>query len=537
MADKPNTLVIDNFHGSMTPYIYGAINSGLGSGIQNFGQEPFTKPRNLTWAENPTLIDPDGTVITDLIVAGKERNENGVSYAYCVGHTGRFYKIQVNDPTTYNPDYDNPVLLTTLVINSPTFTRGGFIDFFQDKILIGHDKGVTKLDLDGTNEAFVGVLGSWTQNVPRKLKQFLGKEYIANGSNVAEYDATLTVTSYTKLSPGFPTGTQVRDMDMSPDGNYLQFVVNENALGDITSTDTTNLSPSNSYVFKWNGTDTGYTSFITYPNISLSANSLFGNYQYVFGYDLLGGGLYNPIERFITSTPTSSWAEAPFPNAVIPMANLMTWVSTIPWEDHLEIAYCYYGTISSFEYVTPGFWCPLSIAASGDETDINHVPCQILVSNFAQGNSSSGYTNNIYGKPKVYFSTVESSPAPTTKYRFYKWHPITIDNANVCEGALYQTQTQLFSKKVSVSEVRVYGEPWADGVSFVVDLIGSDGNPITGGSKTFDTADGTLVTGKDFAWYGPDMAPTYAIGLRITNNSTTNNTINKVEIDYSQAGK
>ena len=531
------TLEINNFHGSLTPYLYGDINSGLGNGFQNFGQEPFNKPNNLTWAENPVQIDPTGSVITDLIVCGKERNESGINYAYCVGHTGRVYKIQVNNPSSYNSDYDNPVLLTTLTINSPTFTRGGYIDFYgsTQKIYIGHDMGVTSIAFDGSGESFIGVLGSWVQNVPRKLKQFLGKLYIANGKNIAEFDSTLTVTTYTKLSPGFPDNTQVRDIDMTPDGNYMQLVVTELALGDITSPDTSNSSPSNSYVFKWNGTDNGYTSFVTYPNTSLTANALFGNYQYVFGYDLRGGGIYNPIERFITSTPDSAWAEAPYPNSVIAYSNLITWIATFPFEGKLQLIYCYYGLVSSFEYQKPGFWCPLAIGATAPETDIVHIPCQILVSNYGQGSSSNGYSNQIFSKPKIYFSTVETSSAPTTKYRFYKWHPVTIDDTNVATGAVYQTQTQLFSKKIAVSNVRVYGEPWITGNAFTIDLIGSDGNPIPNASKSF-VAGTNMKIGEDFAWYGPNHKPTYALGLRVTNDSNINCTINKVEIDYNPAG-
>ena len=227
IQNNVKTLVIDNFRGDLTSYQYGDINSGRSLLQVCSGQNPFVKPGQLTWNETPTLIDSAGSVITDLILAGKERVESGILYVYAVGHTGRVYKIQVNNPASYNPDYDNPVLLTTLTVNSPTFTRGGYIDFFgaTEKIYIGHDMGLTSLNFDGTGEAFVGVLGSWTQTVPRTLKQFVGKLYIANGTNLAEVDNTATVTSYARLSPAFPNNTQVRDMDTSPDGSYLEVVV------------------------------------------------------------------------------------------------------------------------------------------------------------------------------------------------------------------------------------------------------------------------------------------------------------------------
>jgi hypothetical protein len=196
---------------------------------------------------------------------------------------------------------------------------------------------------------------------------------------------------------------------------------------------------------------------------------------------------------------------------------------------------CWFGTISDFE-IEKGYWCPMAPEATAPETDIVHIPCQILVSNFAQGSSSNGYASKIFGTPKIYYSTLETSSAPTTKYKFFKWSPITTGLGTPQAGALYQTQTQIFSKKVKVGEVRIYAEPWIAGNDFTVDLIGSAGTPIPGGSKTF-TAGSNLTIGDDFAWYTPQMSPTYAVGLRITNNGTTNHVINKVEIDYSLGGK
>ena len=71
---------------------------------------------------------------------------------------------------------------------------------------------------------------------------------------------------------------------------------------------------------------------------------------------------------------------------------------------------------------------------------------------------------------------------------------------------------------------------------FTVDLIGSSGGVIAGSSKTF-TVGSTLTSGTDFAWYTPEPAPTYALGLRITNAGSANNVITKVEIDVSEGGK
>lgn len=536
------TLVVDNFRGSLTYYPFGDINSGRGDIRVNAGANPFLRPGSLTWMEAATQIDPGGSVITDLILDGKERVESGILYVYAIGHTGRVYKIQVNDPNTYNPDYDNPVLLATITSGSPTFTRGGFIDFFgsTERMYIGHDKGVTRLDFDGTGESALSA--TWTQNVPRPLRQFVGKLYVGNGANIAEIDSTGLVTTSTKLSPAFPTGTQARDMDYSIDGNYLEIVVAQLALADMTSStqQTGSTSSSPSYIFKWNGTDVGYTTFDFFPRFALSANTTFQDYQYVFGVDQFGTAIYNPSEKF-TMIPEMPSVQ---PNAVSSSGNLLTWMGPLQYLGVLESDFLCWGHVDWEVGQQPtGYWDLFFINAKAPETDIISNPFQMVVSNQGIGASSNGYPGNIFGTSKIYFSTLETSGAPSTAYRFYKWRFVTtptIEGETAVTpiiGAVYQTQTQMFSKRVLVREVRVYADPWIDGNSFEISLIGGDGESITGTTRTFDTADGTLTAGEDFVWYNPQMQPSYALGLRVMNMGTTNHMINKVEIDYAFAGE
>lgn len=535
------TLVVDNFQGSYTLYQNGNINSGKSYEQVSGGYNPFPKPGDLTWSEAPTLIDSGGSVITDLIVAAKERVESGVLYVYAIGHTGRLYKIQVNDPTTYNPDYDNPVLLATLSSNSPTFTRGGSIDFFgsTERIYIGHDKGVTRIDFDGTNETFVGLAGSYTTSVPRPLQQFVGKLYFGNGTNIGEIDSTATVTSYTRLSPGFPSGTQVRDIKISSEGTYINIVVTRLALFDITSAtqETVSTASLESYLFRWNGTDIGYTSYVNYPSFSLSANYTFQGNEFNFGTDLGGQAVYMGSDKISNS------AECPFPlpNSITSTGNLLLYLTPVYFGSALEADLFTWGSVD-WEVGRgwgQGFWDIGFLNATSPETDIIRVPYFQIISNAGLGASSNNYVGNLFGTSKFYFSTLETSSGPTTKYRFYKWKIATSTNitpGTIQINSIYQTQTQLLSKKVSVAEVRIYGEPWVANNSFQIDLIGSDGNPISGGSYTF-TAGTNLTIGNDYAWYNPQMAPTFAIGLRVTNLGTANHTISKVEIDSHDGGK
>ena len=542
--NSEKTLIVDNFRGTLTYFPFGDINSGRGDIRVNAGANPFLRPGALTWIEKVYPIDEAGSVITDLIMDGKERVEGGILYVYAIGHTGRLYKIQVNDPTTYNPDYDNPVLLATLTSGTPTFTRGGFIDFFgaTQRIYIGHDKGVTRIDFDGTNESALS--GTWTQTVPRPLRQFVGKLYAGNGSNIAEIDSTGTVTSSTKLSPGFPTGTQVRDMDYSTDGNYLEMVVSSLALGDITSVaqDTSITASMESYIFKWNGTDTGYTTFDYYPAFSLDANITFQDYQYVFGRDQWGVGAYNPSFKF-TQIPELTQV---LPNAIVNSGNMVMFMAPLYFLGKLWAQQYVWGPFD-WEIGQPvGFWGLALTDAESPETDVIQVPYQKVISGAGIGASSNNYSGNEFGRSKIYFSTLETSGGPTVDYRFYKWRmitsPIVAGTSPIVppppeQAAIYQTQTQLFSKRVLVSEVRVYSDPWVANNSFEISLIGPDGNQISGSIKNFDTADSTLTVGQDYCWYNPKMAPTYAIGLRIMNLGTTNFFINKVEIDYTPGGE
>ena len=532
------TLIVDNFSGNMTQYFTGDINSGKSYLQDVFGYDPFSKPGLLTWNDQETQIDAAGSVITDLILDGKARNESGIDYVYCVGHTGRLYKIQVNDVATKNPDYDTPVLLATLTAGTPTFTRGAFMDFFgsTERIYISHDKGVTRINFDGTSETAIGLLASWTQNVPKPMQQLLGNLVIGHGNNIALIDSTATVTNYTRLSPAFPSNTQIRDMKVTPDGNYLQMIVTEHTLPDITSTtpDTSLLAPSDSFLFKWNGVDDGYTSYTSYPSIILSALALFGDQQYLFGYDFFGGALFIPSSKLLTSLPRSGYCEPSLPNAVVPIGNAITWFAPLLYTDHLEMIYLTYGTISPGE-INPGYWSNYDRIATGGETDVLRCPFQMIVSNFSNASSSSGYTNYITGKNKIYFSTLETSAAPTTKYKFFKWSFLPTSNGTSINLALFQTQTQSFSKKISVKEVRIYGEPWVANNGFKIEFVGPSQTAIINSDKTF-TAGTNLTVGDDFAWYNPSFAPTASLGLRIWNTGTVNHTIVRVEIDYVEAG-
>lgn len=533
MAENPNkTLVINNFQGRLTRYGNGDLNSGLAKYDSTFGNDPFSKPGNLTWFETPTRIDSNESVITDLIMASKARLESGITYVYAIGHTGRLYKIQVNDPTTYNPNYDTPVLLATLTVNTPTFKYGSSINFFgsTQKIFIGHDKGASMIAFDGTGEAEVGAVASWTASVPRPAVQFGASLYFGNGVNLTEVIAGGTVATYAKLSPAFPTGTQVRDIDVSPEGNYVQIVVSRVSAPDMTiaTQDTSSLSSSDSYRFLWDGVTAGTSSYDTYNSYSINSNLSFGPYTYTMGYDLGSTAIYSAGNKIITLPNSLS----PNFNALFSTGNLMGFASPEQNGGFLKGSLIAFGQYD--REIPEGLFRFFRIAAT-TQTDIIQVPYCGIVSNLFYGSSSAGYTGNVVGSAKVYFSTLETSAAPTTKYKLYKFTTVPTGLGTAIAG-VYETQNQLFGKKIKVSEVRVYGEPWVTNNSFKIDLIGSNGGVITNSTKTF-TVGSTLTAGEDLAHYNPATIPTYSLGVRITNVGSVNNVISKIEVDFSIGGK
>ncbi len=540
--------IIDNFTGRLTRDNIGNMNSGLAKYDETFGNDPFSNIGNLTWLEQAIRIDPTQSVITDLIICAKPRLESGVTYMYAVGHTGRVYKIQVNDPSAFNPDLDNPVLLTTITSGSPTFKYGSSITFFGStpKIYIGHDTGVTSLNFDGTGESYRGT--NMFNNIPRPVVNFLGKLYWPdNGGSFTTLDSSLTYTastSTTSLTPNiYPL--QIRDLDVTPDGNYIQITASEIPAADMTSTaqDTNSLSPGKSYKMLWNGiSGTSFTSYTTFDSYSITSNITFGNENYTMGYDLNGASIYSGNNKVI-SLPSSI---SPNFNAMFSSGNMMGFMSTEVFHSYLAGGLMFYGQYD--DEVPKGLFRFLSQPATdnsphGNQTDIIKIPVCLAASNLLYGSSSSGYGSAQVGSSKLYFSTLETSGIPTTAYKLYKFITAPTGTGTAIQG-VYETQNEtsfalfrsIISKKFKVNSVRFYTTPLATNNSFKIDLIGADNNPINGASKTFTVGTNCNV-GDDHVWYNPSMQPTYSVGVRITNLGTANWVGAKLELDYESEGQ
>lgn len=541
------TRIIDNFSGRLTRQNIGALDSGLAKYETTFGSDPFSNPSNLTWMEEPIAINnPDGVGNSSLCMASRPRleslNGTNVTYVYALFDNARISKIQVNNPATYNANYDNPVALTTLTAQGPSFIYGSSIQFYgaTEKMFIGHDNGITKVNFDGTGESFVGNVGSYTQNVPRPSAQFLGKLYFGNGNNLIEIDTTETVTSYTKLSPGFPTGTYVRDLDVSPDGNYLQIIVcqaNSPKLNTIDQ-DTNSMTSASSYKFLWNGTNATYTSYESYTGAVLNSNTVFGPHSFMMGYDLGGAGLYSGNQKII-SLPTST---SPNFGSMFSTGNMlgMAMPEYIASTNTLQSHMLFYG---QYDVEVPKGLFRLLRKAAVTGNDVVQMPMCTIVSNLFYGSLWAAYPGNIVSSAKVYFSAFETTTNNRVYYKFYKF-TLVPTGLGTAIGGVYETQQEtsfklfrsIVSKKFKVSEVRFYVEPLVTNNSFKIDLIGSDGNPMSGGSATFTVGSGGITAGEDVVKYTPQTEPTYSVGVRITNLGSKNWTGLKMELDYEEFG-
>lgn len=542
---KSEKLIVTNFAGRLTRYVNGDINSGFAKYNTTYGNDPFSKPGNLTWMEQPTSI------LSRLITTAKTRNESFTTYVYGIDANKNLNKIQVNNTSTKNPNYDTSSILTTLTasvagVSVPTFQYGPSLQFYgssvlgaSEKIFFGHDSGVSKVNTDGSGETVVTTTpSSIVSFVPRPSATFLGKTYWGNGNNLIEIDSTETVTSYARLNPGFPIGSYVRDLDITPDGNYLQIIVSKlnPQILNTTVQNTTDLSSAESYKFLWNGIDDGITAYETYNGYTINANQVFGQFNYTLGYDSNGAALYEGNKK-IESLPNSY---SPNFAATYSSGNMVGFISP-EYDASASVLTGSLMLYGQYDQNQPAGLYRLLRLNTGNNYEVVSNPICLPVTNLFHSFNSANYTNNIAGAAKLYFSTFEIDNNNNNRSGLFKFTTVPTGVSSIVSG-VYETQTELLGEKVDLSTVYIYAEPWVEGNQFKVEIIGSDNNPIPNSDYTFGvglasgTRQGPLTVGNDYAWYSPNCKPTYAIGLRITNQGSTNYVIHKVEINYGIGG-
>jgi hypothetical protein len=535
---KPQTKVIDNFTGRLTRIINGDMNSGYAKFSSSFGYDPFSFPGNLTWLYQPT--DIKGSVITDAVLSAKLVSDDSTArYVYGIGNSSRLYKIDpTNSASTDTPLFDSPSVISAIGSVSGTFDYGADMEYYNGSLQISSDAKVTRVNLSGS---VVGV-NSVTGALYHPQVQFLGKLYVGNGNNLVEIDTTNTVTNGAKLNPGLPTGMYITDLDVTPDGVYMvisaSFLYPTNISSPNGSSDRGSPYAVESSQFLWNGTDAGITSSKVLPAFPATALNTFLDKRYYFMNDAFGMALFEGNTKLLTLPQNA----APMPDASTPNGTFLTWVAPEVTGDTINSStgtgtntyhsLYYFGNLDG-ENVS-GLWRFMRLAPSASN-QVWRTPLNLMVNNYSFSRQF------VAGWGKHYISAFEyNSGATSNTYHFYRFVlPPAADTAPIL--GVYETQNQLFSKRIGISQIRVYCEPTTTNNAFQLDMIGGDGNVVTNGSFTYtygdqvDTATGAVSIER--INFNPGTKTLYSLGIRITNTGTSNMKIRKVEIDYTEEGK
>jgi hypothetical protein len=534
IKDDVKTIEITNFAAMLTRFRDGNLNSGYAKYSPTFGVNNFGNPGNLQFMEKAidvTNVSPG--IITDCIMDAKAQVEQGVIYVYAIGHTGRLYKIQVDNINTGNPALDTSTLLTTLTINSPTFNYGGSLEIVSSgspgTIYVGHDLGVTQVNTDGTGETFVGTLGSWNHNVPRQGILYAGSYFYTNGNNLAKITSG-SVATYAALSPGFQNNFQCVDIEVTADFSYIVIVASTNQKFSNFSIapDTNNAAEGTTIIGYWNQQTTAITTATTIPSFVQTAYHTYGQSEYGFGYDLVGASVSNNVSSSGQKILTMLQVRSPAPNAVGSAGNLLGW--TVPeWYNGFFCASLFlYGNLDA--EVPTGLFRHMRMSSQLTAGDIINIPMNLLITNMTWAGASQGYAAPWAAFGRMYFSTIENNAASGMVYKLYTFYNVPVGTGTSQPG-VYETQNQLFGQKVMVPEYRVYCEPNTSGnVQFKIDLIAIDGSVIPGSTQTF------TIGSSDLYNFPPQMSPSSSIGVRITNIGTVTPVIHKIELDWTPAG-
>lgn len=536
----PRTLTIENFGGPLVRDNVGDMNSGFARYDTSWGYDPFSKPGNLTWMEQPTSILTVSSTQGGTMNVMRQRIQGVDPMVYGVGRDGNLYQIQVTDSGNNNANLDQPSIIGALATGTND-TRSAAMVFYgtTEKIFYGDDAGLQKINFDGSGGASITTTTtSLLTNLPRPMEVFQGKVFFGNGNNIGYIDTTETIIDAQFLKPGLATGLYAVDLKATPDGNYLQIIAqrgNPNGGFDALVSEPGGLVES--YKFLWNGTDPTITSFQTYKGIGLSTNQSFGVNNYDLAYDFAGAGILSNQTK-VFSMPTS---RTPYPTATFSMGNLLTFVAPEFEQSSGFMKASLYAYGKYDDEIQEGLFRLLrQTAVTPTKTDVILANSALLVSNNFYFPSYSSYKGKLAGVGKVYFSTRESSGGSALNDTLYVWKfAVAPTGMGSVLAGVYETQTQVFPKRISIKEVRLYTDPLVANNSFTVDLLGAGQSVLPGGSQIFTVGTNASV-GDGLVLYNPPSAPTYAVGVRITNSSvlgTANWTGLKLELDYIDAGK
>lgn len=569
MATK--TLVITNFTGRLTRNINGDLDSGFAKFDTSWGYDPFLKPGNLTWNYQTSSVllqtsSIGGAPVNGMPLAILKRQD---AFFYMLDNVGRYYygknstAIYSSGIIGFDPLDDS---IQSVLANVPdTYDNGGAMANYLNRVFISGDSNITSLNGSTSNagppQSIVGTTGSVFSG-PHPLKEFQGKLYYGNGNNIGEItDANQfgLVTTGTKLSPALPAGMTITDLDVTPEGDYLLMTASQSTppyYGSVTLA-WTGSTPQRNYaadsaVYYWNGSDDAATAVSQLPSFPATALSTFLDQRYTVIQDAFGMALLEGNKKLLTMPNNNT----PLANALSPNGTFLTWVSQEGVNDTVgalagRVVYNYSSVFTSLYYFgqlddgqPAGLWRMMRISPQAGNYTTQYVPVNTMVNNY------SSYSNNVWGMGKHLIGTQEGRVGSYSSV-VGKLHRFVLDPGNVVlqspvggfpvANGVYETQTQLFSKRIGISQIRVYTEPTISSSGFQLDLIGAGGAVLENGTFTYtygDTPDpqsGSLSLER--INFNPDTKTQYSLGIRITNKGTAQMTIKKVEIDLSEEGK
>jgi hypothetical protein len=550
---KVETIVITNFNGRLTRIVNGDLNSGFAKFTMSWGYDPFSKPMNLTWLEQPSSI----AGVTDMLLATKNRYE-AVPVVYGVGSAGKAYRI--HPMSIANPNLDSVIGVGSVTAGSETYNYGASMEFFgtPERMYVGGDKQVNAIPIssviDGSfgGDAVVGSAANYVTNVTRPLASFGANILFGNGPTIGAISATNTVTSsiiglsigsagitknvYSQINPPLPPEFVIKDLDVSPDYSYLFMSASETPSEDLltVAADRQTAASTNSNVSKWNGTDVGITAGTSVPALSIGALQTYLQKNLLFSNDPFGMALGTESAKLLTLQNN----KVPFRSATGVNGNYVFWACPEVVNGSTMVGSLYY--FGSLDQENPsGLYRLMRYQTSLLNGYVYQIPCAPLVSNEYKTLNNAITSVASFGYGKHYFSTMEVSSS-TTQFKLNRFL-ITPSGTGTPQAGMYETQTQLFSKRIGVSQIRVYTEPTATGNAFRLDMIGNDGAIISNGTFNYgfgDTPDPQSGSNSiERINFNPNTKSSYGLGIRITNTGTTNMVIKKIEVDYTEEGK
>lgn len=547
--NKPQTITITNFGGRLTRIQNGDLNSGFAKFNTSWGYDPFSKPMNLTWLEKPASI----AGISDLVVAAKTRLEVD-PYVYMVGNTGKAYRMELM--TIGTPNLDSVVGVGSVTANGNTYTFGASIEFYgsPQKMYVGGDQQVNAIPISSittfTGDAVVGSAANYKGNTSRPLAPFGAKLLFGNGNTFGAINTTGTVTSsiigtglgnlYSEINPPLPPERLIKDLDIAPDYSYMYATASDaipEQLSTFGSDRTTGAFATDSGVYKWNGTDVGVTAGVNMPGISSWSLQNYMRNNMIFSGDTFGTTVGTESQKLLT-LPNN---KPPFRSATGVNGNYIYWGSTEVVGGSVLGSLYYFGNLDQ-ENPT-GLYRLARINSTLDAGYMYQIGCVSLTGNKYNALNTARTSIAAYGNGKHFISTFEvnSSVATVSASTVKLYRFLLNQTGGTPQTGVYETQTQLFQKRIDVSQIRVYTEPTATGNGFQLDMIGADGNVITNGTFNYTFAAGSDETKLQGILerinFNPTISAGYSLGIRLTNTGTTNMTIKKIEIDWSERGK